>query len=405
MKIVQANKFYFPKGGADIYALQLSDLLRAHGHEVIPFAMRHRENLPTPYEKYFVSEVDLRKREGWWRDAKKAARIMYSLEARAKFARLLYDTKPDVIHIHNIYHQLSPSVLHAAAAARVPVVMTVHDYKLFNPNYSMFGHGGEVCDHARGGRYWETMRYNCMGSFGASATLALEAYIHAWLGTYRKHVARFIAPSSFMIDFAVDRGWERSRFVRIPNFVRPMRPPQKRGKECILYVGRLSAEKGLRYLLEAAKMVSPIPIVLAGRGHEEDQLRSFAGELGLRNVTFAGFKKGAELWGMIAGARAVVLPTVSYENAPLAVLEAQMLGKVVIATRVGGIPELVSDGENGVLVPPRDALALGKAIERVWHMRADERGAMEGVARERVMRGHDPEDHVRRVVAVYKSVL
>ncbi len=405
MKIIQVNKFYFPKGGADVYALQLSDLLRAHGHEVIPFAMRHRENLATPYDKYFVSEVNFRKREGWLSDIKKAARIVYSFEARRKFAQLLRDTKPDVVHMHNIYHQLSPSVLHAAAAARVPVVMTAHDYKLFNPNYSMFGHGGAVCEHGAQGRYWETVRYNCMGTFGASMTVALEAYLHGWLRTYEKHVARFIAPSKFIIDIAASRGWARERFVRIPNFVQRMTPPKTRGKECILYVGRLSVEKGLSYLLAAAKMVSSIPVVLAGRGPEEDALRSRAGELGARNVTFAGFKQGAELWRMIAGARAVVLPTVSYENAPLAALEAQMLGTVVIATRVGGIPELITDGENGLLVPPRDALSLAKAMEAVWYMPEAERGAMEGLARERVMREHDPEDHVRRIVAVYKSVV
>lgn len=405
MKIVQVNKFYFPKGGADVYALQLSDLLRAAGHEVIPFAMRHRENLPTPYEKYFVSEVDLRKREGFLSDIKKAARVVYSFEARRKFLQLLRDTKPDIVHIHNVYHQLSPSVLHAAAAARVPVVMTVHDYKLFNPNYSMFGHGGRVCEHGARGLYWETVRYNCMGSFGASVTMALEAYLHGWLRTYEKHVRRFIAPSKFVIDIATSRGWERTRFVHIPNFVQSIVPPKKRGKECILYVGRLSAEKGLMYLLEAAKMIAPVPVVLVGLGPEEDALRSRAGELGLRNVTFAGFKKGAELWSMISGARAVVLPTVSYENAPLAALEAQTLGKVVIATRVGGIPELITDGENGLLVPPRDALSLAKAVETIWYMPEAERGAMEGLARERVMREHDPEDHVRRVVAVYKSVV
>lgn len=404
MKIVQVNKFYFPKGGADVYALQLSDLLRAEGHEVIPFAMQHRENLATPYAKYFVSEVDLRKREGVFSNIKKAARVVYSFEARRKFARLLRDTKPDVVHIHNIYHQLSPSVLHAAAAARVPVVMTVHDYKLFNPNYSMFGHGGMVCEHGAGGRYWETVRYNCMGSRGASMTVALEAYLHGWLRTYEKHVQRFISPSKFVIDIAASRGWDRTRFVHIPNFVQRMAPPKKRGKACILYVGRLSVEKGLLYLLEVAKMIAPIPVVLVGRGPEEDALRSRAGELGLQNVTFAGFKKGAELWSMIAGASAVVLPTVSYENAPLAALEAQMLGKVVIATRVGGIPELITDGENGLLVPPRDALSLAKAIETVWYMPEAERGAMEGLARERVMREHDPEDHVRRIVAVYRSV-
>lgn len=405
MKIVQVNKFYFPKGGADIYALQLSDLLCREGHEVVPFAMQHRENLATPYAKYFVSEVDLRKRDGLFRDIKKAARVVYSFEARRKFAQLLHDVKPDIVHVHNVYHQLSPSVLHAAAAARVPVVMTVHDYKLFNPNYSMFGHGGVVCEHSANGQYWETVRYNCMGSRGASMTVALEAYLHGWLRTYEKHVRRFIAPSKFVIDIAASRGWDRTRFVHIPNFVSRMVPPKKRGKACILYVGRLSAEKGLLYLLEAAKMIAPIPVVLVGRGPEEDALRSRAGELGLQNVTFAGFKKGAELWSIIAGAYAVILPTVSYENAPLAALEAQALGKVVIATRVGGIPELITDGENGLLVPPRDALSLAKAIETIWYMPEAERGAMEGLARERVMREHDPEDHVRRVVAVYRSVV
>ncbi|OGL89062.1 hypothetical protein A3H75_01420 [Candidatus Uhrbacteria bacterium RIFCSPLOWO2_02_FULL_51_9] len=405
MKIVQVNKFYYPRGGADIYALALSDLLRAEGHEVIPFSMHHPENLATPYARYFVSHVDLKKREGFFSDLKKFGRIVYSFEARRKFARLLRDVRPDVVHVHNVYHQLSPSVLDAARHWRVPVVMTVHDYKLFNPNYSMFGHGGVICEHGNDGRFWETMRYNCMGSRAASFTVMCEAYLHRWRHTYLRAVRRFVSPSMFLINFAVARGWKRSQFVHLPSFVRPIRPPRAGGRECILYFGRLSKEKGLSSLLEAAKMAHDVPVVIAGRGPEEAALRSQAGALGLRNVTFAGFKEGAELWRMVVGARAVVVPTMSYENYPLSVIEAQSLGKIVIATRRGGLPEMVHDGENGFLVNPGDSLELAKTMERVWQMPADERGAMEGAARARVLRENDPADHVRRIVALYKSVL
>ncbi len=405
MKIVQVNKFYYPRGGADIYALALSDLLRAAGHEVIPFAMHHPENLATPYARYFVSYVDLKKHEGWWSDLKKFWRIVYSFEARRKFARLLRDEKPDVVHVHNVYHQLSPSILDAARAARVPVVMTVHDYKLFNPNYSMFGHGGVICEHGRDGRFWEIVRYNCMGSRAASFTVACEAYLHRWRRTYERAVRRFVSPSMFLINLAALYGWKHSQFVHLPSFVRPIRPPRAGGKECILYFGRLSREKGLSYLLEAAKMARTVPLVIAGRGPEEAALRSQAGALGLRNVTFVGFKEGAELWRLVQGARAVVAPTMSYENYPLSVIEAQSLGKIVIATRRGGLPEMVHDGENGFLVNPGDSLELAKTMERVWQMPADERGAMEGAARARVLRENDPTDHVRRIVALYKSVI
>lgn len=405
MKIIQANKFYYPRGGADMYVLELSQLLSDAGHEVIPFAMHHPENRKTPYTDYFVSEMDLKARGSWWQDIKKFGRVVYSLEARRKFAALIRATKPDIIHIHNIYHQISPSILQAARAAHVPVVMTLHDYKLLNPNYSMLGHGGQICEHSANGRYVEVLKYNCMGSRGASFAVMMEAYLHAWLGSYRKTVRRYISPSRFMIDLAARRGIAREKLVHIPNFVRPLTPPKTRGKECALYFGRLSREKGLMYLLEAAKMIANIPVVIVGRGSEEAELRSRAGELGLKNVTFVGFKHGAELWHLVAGARVVVMPTISFENAPLAILEAQSLGKITIVTAQGGLPELVRNGENGYVVPPADSLTLAKTIEMVWNMSDAERGAMEGVARERVMREHNPEDHLRRIVALYKSVI
>jgi len=410
MKIIQANKFYYRRGGADVYAIELSELLREAGHEVIPFAMKHKENLETAYEKYFVSEVDLKKREGFFSDLKKIGRIVYSLEARKKFKKLLRDEKPDVVHVHNIYHQISPSILSVARRAKVPVVMTVHDYKLINPNYSMFHYGSdvkanEVCEHGKDGKYWQAVWYNCMNSYGASLTIAVEAYIHSWLKIYKKGVKRFISPSKFLIDLFSKRGYARRKFVNIPNFVRPIVPPKKSGSQCVLYFGRLSEEKGLFTLIEAAKMIKPMPVKIVGKGPQEKDLKRYAEEIGASNVQFVGYKSGNALWSLVAGARAVVMPSISYDNYPLAVLEAQSMGKIVIATDKGGLPEMVQDGETGFLFPPKDSLRLAKIIEHVWNMPISERGAMEGAARERVMRENNPEDHVKRVVALYKSLV
>ncbi len=403
MKILLVNKFWYPRGGAEHYVLALREQLKAKGHTVIEFGMHHHLNIKTPFDTYFVSELDFKKRGGIKDSLHKLMRVIYSPQARKKFAQLLVDEAPDVIHIHNIYHQLSPSILLAAERARIPVVMTAHDYKITNPNYRMF-HRGQVCEHSDHGRFWEALRYRCMDTWSASFAVMVESYVHAFLGTYRRAVTRIVSPSNFLIDLAVSRGAPRKWFIKIPTGIAMPAMPKELGQQAVVYFGRLSEEKGLGVLLEAAKMARTTPFVIVGRGPMEAALRSRAGELGLRNVTFAGFLQGESLWKVVAGAKAVVVPTLSFENYPLSVLEAQALGTIVIASAVGGLPEQIVNGETGFLVPPGDAVELAKAVERAMEMDEDDLAHMEAAARAGVMRVNGHDEHISRIEALYKSV-
>lgn len=403
MKILQVNKFWYPRGGAEHYVLALSKQLRERGHTVVEFGMHHHLNIRTAYDDYFVSELDLKKRGGIINALHKLGRVVYSTEAKRKFSKLLVDEAPDVIHIHNIYHQLSPSILLAARRARIPVIMTAHDYKITNPNYRMF-HRGQICEHSSNGSYWEALRYRCMDSWSASFAVMIESYLHGFLGSYRRAITRIVSPSSFLVDLAVERGAPARWFVKVPTGIQPPPQPKSTGPERVVYFGRLSEEKGLKVLLDAAKMARTTPFTVVGRGPLEAELRSRAGELGLKNIEFKGFLKGEDLWSVVASAKAVVVPTLSYENYPLSVLEAQALGTVVIASAIGGLPEQIVDGQTGFLVPPGDAVELAKAVERVMEMDEGELAAMQAAARERVLTINSSEDHLRRIEALYKSV-
>ena len=197
MNVLMAHKFWWPKAGAEAYVLRLTRLLEAAGHTVVPFAMAHPNNLPTPYAQYFVSEVEFRGRRNPFTDLGRAARVLWSREAEAQLARLLATTPIDVAHLHNIAHQLSPSILAPLARRGVPIVHTAHDYKLLCPVYT-FRSQGEVCERCKGGRYWNAGFRRCnAGSVPLSWTSAAEAALHRAVRSYRRvHV--FHVPSLFL---------------------------------------------------------------------------------------------------------------------------------------------------------------------------------------------------------------
>jgi len=176
MKILLINKFFYKKGGADVYFLNLGRLLEQAGHEVAYFSMRHPNNLKTEWSKYFVSRVDFTERQGWTRELGKAGRFFYSFEAKRNLKKLLQDFEPDVVHLHNIYHQLSSSVLDVLKNHSARKVMTLHDYKLICPNYKLFTQGA-LCERCYRKKYYKAVLHKCLqNSALASLLAAVEMY-------------------------------------------------------------------------------------------------------------------------------------------------------------------------------------------------------------------------------------
>lgn len=403
MRILHINKFFDQRDGVDVYLHRLMRHQAEAGHEPHVFSTRASRNVPTPDEPYFIHRFDFSRSQGWKEDLKKAGAFLWNTEAKRATERVLREIKPDVIHLHNIYHHFSTSILAPIRASGVRCVQTLHDLKLACPNYSMFTEG-KICHRCKGGRYTNAIKHRCLAyPFSANVLAAAEMTMTKVTQAYERTVQRFIAPSEFLRNIMVEWGEPASKFVVIPNPADLPVSPVPSGGGFVLYVGRLVPGKGVDTLIRAAVSVPTLPIRIAGTGLESDRLQHLARSIGATNVSFLGFVPPAELTPIRAQAEAVVLPSVQYENSPLALLEAMGDGLPVIASAHGGNSELVVDGESGILAPPGDVDAWVMALRRFMAMPTDARRMMGGCGRTRIAKRHLWHDHLKKIEEVYQS--
>jgi glycosyltransferase involved in cell wall biosynthesis len=405
LTVLAVNKYYYLKGGAERYFFELGRMLTARGHEVVPFSMLDEENEPSQYAEFFVSPSAFDKRGRLWEKIGAAARVVFSVEARRRIAALAERVRPDVAHLHNIAHQLSPSILYGLKDCGVPVVQTLHDYKLICPNYQMFV-GGAVCERCRGGRYYRAVLHRCLqGSLARSLNVCVEAYLHAALGTYRRLVDLFVAPSRSLRERMIAHGVDQSRIVHVPHAISldGYEPDYDLGGYAA-YIGRLAVGKGAETVLAAAARARGVAFKIAGTGPLAEALRARAAHMGLDNVEFLGYVTGEELRSTYLGALCVIVPSECYENSPLTVFESFAYGKPVVGASIGGIPELVIDGETGLLFEPGDGAGLAERVSRLAHDRRCA-GRLGREARAKLERDHSPELHCDRILEIYERVM
>lgn len=408
MKILMINSFNYLRGGAERCFLDLSDLLRANGHEVIPFTMQHPNNLPSEYEDYFVSFMDFPTelaRPGVGPKLSVLERVMYSREAKRKVEQLVADTQPDLVHIHGFIHEMSTSILPALKAADLPVIQTLHDYKIVCPNTTFVSHDA-ICEQCKGHRYYNMTRNRCKrGSLSASVLATAEMYFHEWFRLYEPNVDLFISPSEFLAHKVAEHGL-RTRVVTIPNFINPDTfSPRYDKDDYFVYVGRLVKVKGVPTLFEAMRHLPPTArLKVAGSGEIEQELRDFAQRHELQNIEFLGHLGTAELTDVVQRAAFTVVPSEWYENYSMTVIESFACGTPVVGAAIGGIPEQVRDGWNGLLFPSGDAAALAKKIEFML-THPDEARRMGENGRVQVDTVNSPQFHYDETLAVYTEVL
>jgi glycosyltransferase involved in cell wall biosynthesis len=405
MNILIVNTLYYPQGGAPIYGLKLAELLKNQGHNPVPFSMKSPENLQTPYNKYFVSHIDFqqelkdRSLRNLWRVMK---RTFHSVEAEGNINRLLEEVPIDIVHLNNFLHHLSLSIIRPIQEREIPIVWSLHDHSLVCPNTNLYNDRANApcarCTNIIKRACVPVLRRCKKGSFAASAIAAAEA-IYAYLKRPAKIPHCFIAPSEFLKSQHAAMGFDVSRFEVVPNFVDCAEFENNPVPgEYALYFGRLSPEKGLDFLISAFAKVKKYPLVIVGTGAAEDALKNHAGLLDAP-VKFAGFQRGEPLKKLIYGARFGIMPSVCYENAPLAILESFASGKPVLASAIGGIPELVTD-DVGLLFSPGNADAIADKVSQLWDNK--KRIAEMGMnARKTAMEKYSPEAHIRKVLDLY----
>jgi glycosyltransferase involved in cell wall biosynthesis len=400
LKVLLANKFLFNNGGAETVLFQERDFLKITGTEVVDFAMQHERNIQSPYAAHFVSRQDYRSGGSLAKKIRSALSLIHSGEAVSKLASLIEETQPDLMHCHNIYHQLTPSIVGVAKSRGIPVVLTLHDTKPVCPVHTRMRES-QVCSSCLAGDFHHVLRYRCSdGSIAQSAALYMEAVVQRWLGSYEK-VDRFLAPSRFMRD-SVLRRFSADRVELLYNGVDVTKiPVSGLDKGYVLYCGRLAQGKGAETLLQAQEAAGcSWPVVIAGTGPLMDVLKSQF----TRNVRFVGQLSGETLSTTIAEASVVVVPSEWCENCPMSVLEAMAHGKAVVATRIGGIPELVNDHLTGLLFEPGNAEELRMHLERLMGD-AELRAQMGAAGRARVETDFSLEKHNAELMAVYQSLV
>lgn len=400
MRILHVNKFLYRRGGAESYMLDLAQLQLQAGHSVEYFAMKHPDNLPSRYERHFPDNVELEPMpESLLGKVEGAGRLLFSPTSLLGMARVVRDFKPDVVHLHNIYHQLSPSILRPLASRSIPAVMTLHDYKLACPTYR-FLDKGQICEACLGGKYRQAVMRRCnRGSLAASTLNAVEMRLHMSFGAYEP-VQQFLCPSEFLAGKMREAGVFPERMRHIPHFVQTagVEVKSQPGGSAV-FAGRLSHEKGVDTLIEAAAMAG-VHLDIAGEGPQMPALKAMAERLAGGLVTFHGRIPLSEVRDLLRAGSVAALPARWYENQPLSVLDAFACGVPVVGTNLGGIPELIEDRVDGYLVPPDDPAQLADRLRAV----ADYSGSsyeMGLAGRRKVEQRFSVEGHLESIEGAY----
>ena len=363
MKILMVNKFLYPRGGSESYMLYLAEHLKKIGHEVEYFGMYDKNNTVGNSAGLYTQNMDFHSK-GIGRFLY-PFKIIYSFEAKKKIMQVIDDFKPDIVHMNNINFQLTPSIIYGIKKKGIPLVQTVHDYQMICPNHLLYNFDKNTpCEKCVKSSHINCIKNKCIhGSTVKSILGVIEAKFYSWLRTYKK-VDLFVCPSNFLENKLLSaKEYYAGKTKTIHNFINKEKFANTDRKEdsYVVFVGRLSKEKGIENIAGTAKLLPEYTFVVAGSGPDEGMLKD------IPNIKLAGFLTGEKLTKLMGNAKVLLLPSVCYENCPLSILEAHCMGVPVVTMNSGGMAELVKDGITGSLVneptPEGIAFKLKEIIE------------------------------------------
>lgn len=404
MKILLINKFLYRRGGDAVVTLDTGKLLQNRNHDVYYWGMKNSQNENYPYDEYFVNDLDYAEEKNF-NKAIAALNILYSFEAYYKLKSYLSKIgTPDIVHLHNFAHHISPSILFLLHAMRIPAIMTLHDYKLICPIYTLY-RNNKPCELCRSGHFYNCLLNKCTkNSISKSFVNICEMYLHHYLLRPYMLVSEFISPSKFLREKHYSMGFNK-RMTYLPNFIDSVeiRPEFSYSERCCVYFGRLSKEKGLYCLINAMKNVA-IKLKIFGDGPLFNQLQSYIISNNFHNVELLGYLDRDRLRSEIKKSMFSIVPSLWYENNPRSIIESFALGKPVIGSRIGGIPELVIDGVTGFTFEPGNSLDLKLKIDKL----SSDPGliyTMGRNGREFVSKELAPEKHYSSLLEIYNEAI
>ena len=364
MKILLINNFFHIIGGAEVHFFDLAKLLKQKGHEVIFFSMASPKNFPSKFSKYFVSYFPPLDEISFLRKVSLLPRALYSFEARWKIRQLILDYHPDIVHIHNIWYEITHSIIHEIKSFKIPIVMTLHDYRLICPNHKLLTEN-DICFRCNARKYYHAVLHGCLGSFSKNLFIATFGYLNNVILKTNKLIDLFISPSSFLIAKMEENIlFKECSFIHLPNFyeMKTSAAGSLGCKNSILYFGRIDFEKGIDTLIDAVRGLN-VQLKIIGSGLQEHHYRQMIKNEQIKNIECIGFLPHDKIKQEISQSLFAVLPSRWYENFPHSIVESFAQGKPVIGASRGGIAELIKDGETGLTFKPGNVEDLRNKIK------------------------------------------
>jgi glycosyltransferase involved in cell wall biosynthesis len=401
MRILLINSKHFIDGGADRVYLNTGKLLEDNGHNVAYFSTLNEKNINCDYSKYFVNNINPRQ-GSLLSKIQIVKKYLYNDEALVKLKILIKDFKPDVAHIHLFYGALSSSILHILKDNRIPIVITIHDYRLLCPVNSMLDKQGRICEKCINGRFYNCVLKSCSeGNIFQSTVVSAEAYMRKFLVDPLVYIDHFIFVSQFSKEKHIsfyNRYKEKSSHLY--NFSDSFKNAKAIKGDYLFYFGRLSKEKGVLNLINSVKKTNS-KLIIAGDGPQREAVLNEIS--GFSNIEYVGFKSGAELNDLIIKSSFIVVPSEWYENNPMTIVESFLHGKPVIGSNIGGIPELLNH-KTGFIFEPANELSLINVIKLSEIMTKEEYEMVSENCINFAIEHFNKKNHLKELIKIYKKV-
>ncbi len=398
MKILNINNYHFVRGGSDQHYFDLGTLLQKRGNQVVWFAGGRGSFRQEP-GVYLTRQINTQKPS-----LRDVFEFLFSRPARKIAEEIIEKERPEIAHLHIYYSQLTSSILKPLKKAGIPIVQTLHEYKLICTVATLISNG-KICEACEGKHFWKAAVKRCnRRSFPRSVLNAAEAYISNQNGAVAL-IDQFIAPSEFLKRKLVQYGLNGQKITVLPNFIKvdDYQPSVCPGKH-VVYLGRLEKIKGIFEYMELAARFPEIPFLLVGSGDAEKDAQRYVNEKRLKNVRLLGFKNKDEIREILRESFCVVVPSLWYENCPIVILEAMAMGRPVIGSDLGGIPELIVHGKDGFLVKPGDVGELASALSKICAT-PETAITMGKAGREKVEEKYSEVTFYTRLINIYQNVL
>lgn len=410
MKVLLIHKFHYMLGGTETFHYNLANALIDAGHEVIYFSMSDERNIPCSQDKYFVSNVDYNDPNlSGIKKIKTGFKLIYSFEAKKNIEQLILDEKPDIAHIGLLHRQITFSVVDVLKKYNIPIVMHLHELTAVCPCYTMLRPDGSICSDCATSGYWNCVKNNCMKGSKAKSILAYVEALFLKQGNYYNKIDLYIAECNFYKKLVEDAHFTNSPIIKMNNFL-PIYQEYKSYTDYdnyILYFGRYAREKGVLTVLKAYSLMKcSEKLLLVGRGAEEKKIREFVKDNHLENrVIIKGAIFGSEMEHIIEKAKIVLVPSEWYENGAFVALQALAKGKIVVASDIAGLSEIIQDGNTGFLAQPGEPEDFARTIEKALNLTDDEYKSMSKSIVEYAKDRCDAKKYIENLIDIYEQLI